>query len=136
MIASAMIDRQKLLAIGGFDEHFPYYLDEADVCLRLARAGYETVYLPDAPVRHYPAMSPIGPPFIRNRRLIARSDTSGRAIVLVPAVFALSSMLGPGLAGQLAAGGQFGGLLLLALGSTLAPVLFYSLRPVALAAAR
>ncbi|MCC6988733.1 MAG: glycosyltransferase, partial [Acidobacteria bacterium] len=67
--------RAALVAIGGFDEHFPYYLDEADVCLRLARAGYETVYLPDAPVRHYPAMSPIGPPFIRNRRLIARSDT-------------------------------------------------------------
>ncbi len=67
--------RSALVAIGGFDEHFPYYLDEADVCLRLAAAGYETVYLPDAPVRHYPAMSPIGPPFIRNRRLIARSDT-------------------------------------------------------------
>jgi glycosyltransferase involved in cell wall biosynthesis/GT2 family glycosyltransferase len=67
--------RSALVAIGGFDERFPYYLDEADVCLRLARAGYETVYLPAAPVRHYPAMSPIGPPFIRNRRLIARSDT-------------------------------------------------------------
>lgn len=67
--------RTALVAIGGFDEHFPYYLDEADVCLRLARAGYETVYLAGAPVRHYPAMSPIGPPFIRNRRLIARSDT-------------------------------------------------------------
>ena len=67
--------RSALVAIGGFDEHFPYYLDEADVCWRLQRAGYETVYVPDAPVRHYPAMSPIGPPFIRNRRLIARSDT-------------------------------------------------------------
>ncbi len=67
--------RSALVAIGGFDEHFPYYLDEADVCWRLQRAGYETVYLPETPVRHYPAMSPIGPPFIRNRRLIARSDT-------------------------------------------------------------
>lgn len=67
--------RSALIAIGGFDEHFAYYLDEADVCLRLKRAGYETLYVPEAPVRHYPAMSPIGPPFIRNRRLIARSDT-------------------------------------------------------------
>ncbi len=67
--------RAALVAIGGFDEHFPYYLDETDVCLRLQRAGYRTVYLPDAPVRHYPAMSPLGPPFIRNRRVIARSDT-------------------------------------------------------------
>ena len=35
---------------------------------------------------------------------IARSDPSGRAVMLVPAVFALSSMAGPGLAGQIAAG--------------------------------
>lgn len=67
--------RRALVEIGGFDEHFPYYLDEADVCLRLVRAGYTVAYLPDAPVRHYPAPSPLGPPFIRNRRLIARSDT-------------------------------------------------------------
>lgn len=67
--------RSALVAIGGFDEHFPYYLDEADVCLRLTRAGYAVAYVPEAPVRHYPAPSPLGPPFIRNRRLIARSDT-------------------------------------------------------------
>lgn len=67
--------RSALVAIGGFDERFRYYLDEADVCLRLARAGYEVVYLHDAPVRHYPAVSPLGAPFIRDRRLIARSDT-------------------------------------------------------------
>ena len=67
--------RTALVAVGGFDEHFPYYLDEADVCFRLTRAGYDVVYVPEAAVRHYPAPSPIGPPFIRNRRLIARSDT-------------------------------------------------------------
>jgi hypothetical protein len=67
--------RSALLAIGGFDEQLTYYLDEADVCLRLARAGFDVVYLEDAAVRHYPADSPIGPPFIRNRRVIARSDT-------------------------------------------------------------
>jgi predicted MFS family arabinose efflux permease len=32
---------------------------------------------------------------------IARQDPSGRAILLVPAAFALASMVGPGLAGQL-----------------------------------
>lgn len=36
---------------------------------------------------------------------IARSDPSGRAIVLVPAAFALASMVGPGMAGQLVGGG-------------------------------
>lgn len=53
---------------------------------------------------------------------IARSDPSGRAVTLVPAVFALSSMAGPGLAGQIAGGGSFGGLLAFALASTLVPV--------------
>jgi glycogen(starch) synthase len=67
--------RSALLEIGGFDEQFAYYLDESDVCLRLARAGYSAVYDDAATVRHYPAPSPLGPPFIRNRRIIARSDT-------------------------------------------------------------
>lgn len=66
--------RTSLVEVGGFDENFPYYLDEADVCLRLVRAGYEVVHVEDAAVRHYPAASPLGEPFIRNRRLIARSD--------------------------------------------------------------
>jgi predicted MFS family arabinose efflux permease len=66
---------------------------------------------------------------------IARTDSSGRVIVLVPAVFACSSMVGPGLAGQLASGGGFGGLLLLALASTLVPLLFHGLRRAAPAAA-
>lgn len=59
---------------------------------------------------------------------IARSDPSGRAVMLVPAVFALSSMAGPGLAGQIAAGGSFGGLLAFALASTLVPAALQLLR--------
>lgn len=56
---------------------------------------------------------------------IARSDPSGRAVMLVPAVFALSSMAGPGLAGQIVAEGSFTGLLAFALASTLVPALLY-----------
>jgi glycogen(starch) synthase len=67
--------RSALQEIGGFDEHFIYYLDESDVCLRLARQGYEIIYLDGCPVRHYPAQSPHGAPFLRNRRLVTRSDT-------------------------------------------------------------
>ena len=54
---------------------------------------------------------------------IARSDASGRAIMLVPAVFALSSMAGPGLAGQIVADGNYLGLMGFALVSTLLPAL-------------
>ena len=60
---------------------------------------------------------------------IARSDPSGRAVTLVPGVFALSSMAGPGLAGQIVADGSFGGLLAFALASTIVPVLACLLRP-------
>ena len=45
---------------------------------------------------------------------IARSDPSGRAVVLVPAVFAGASMVGPAVAGQLVVGGGYGGVLMLA----------------------
>jgi predicted MFS family arabinose efflux permease len=59
---------------------------------------------------------------------IARSDASGRAVVLVPAAFALASMAGPALAGFAAADGRFGLLLGFALLSSLVPVLFDGLR--------
>ena len=57
---------------------------------------------------------------------IARSDASGRAVVLIPGVFALASMAGPGLAGLLLDGTQFGALLAFALVSSLFPFLLSS----------
>lgn len=45
--------RRSLVAIGGFDEFFTYYLDETDVCWRMAGAGYTVEYVPDNQVRHY-----------------------------------------------------------------------------------
>lgn len=44
--------RDDLLAIGGFDEGFTFYLDEADVNLRLAAQGGLTALVPDAVVHH------------------------------------------------------------------------------------
>ncbi|RJG18997.1 MFS transporter [Massilia cavernae] len=54
---------------------------------------------------------------------IAHTDRSGRAIVLVPAAFALGSMVGPGLAGYLLADAGIAAVLGLAFASSLAPVL-------------
>lgn len=54
---------------------------------------------------------------------IARLDPSGRAIVLVPAAFALSSMVGPGVAGQVYAPGQPMPLLGMALLCAVVPLL-------------
>lgn len=55
--------------------------------------------------------------------MIARHDPSGRAVLLVPAAFALGSMAGPGLAGQLVGTGNYGWVLGLALLSSTVPAL-------------
>ena len=44
--------RDALIAIGGFDHAFRFYLDETDVNMRLARAGYATALVPLAQVHH------------------------------------------------------------------------------------
>ena len=69
--------RSALVEIGGFDEFFTYYLDETDVCVRLARAGFSTVYLDDNAVHHYPAASFVRGTSLasRNWHVITRSDT-------------------------------------------------------------
>jgi len=41
-----------LCAVGGFDEGFYMYSEEVDLCARLARAGWETHWVPDAVVVH------------------------------------------------------------------------------------
>jgi GT2 family glycosyltransferase len=44
--------RDTLLSIGGFDENYRFYLEEADVNLRLAALGGLTAVVPDAVVHH------------------------------------------------------------------------------------
>ncbi len=44
--------RDALLAVGGFDEEFEFYLDETDLCCRLVDAGWLIRQLPDATVHH------------------------------------------------------------------------------------
>ncbi|MEP1942678.1 MAG: glycosyltransferase family 2 protein, partial [Sulfitobacter sp.] len=44
--------RHVLMEIGGFDPAFRFYLDETDVNMRLARAGYHTALVPLAQVHH------------------------------------------------------------------------------------
>ncbi|WP_299026491.1 glycosyltransferase [uncultured Sulfitobacter sp.] len=44
--------RDALVAIGGFDPAFRFYLDETDVNMRLARAGHSTALVPLAQVHH------------------------------------------------------------------------------------
>lgn len=44
--------RSCLIEIGGFDAGFRFFLDETDVCLRLAKAGHAAAFVPAAQVHH------------------------------------------------------------------------------------
>jgi len=50
--ASAMLRRRMLEEVGLFDETFFLYFEETDLCLRAARAGWNTVYVHSSEVLH------------------------------------------------------------------------------------
>ena len=55
---NAIFRRAALREVGGFDEGFRFYLDEADLNLRLSRAGWSTAIVPRAQVYHGFAAGP------------------------------------------------------------------------------
>ncbi|MBW4981175.1 glycosyltransferase family 2 protein [Mameliella sp. CS4] len=55
--ASIMMRQSVLDEIGLFDETFFLYFEETDLCLRAARAGYETHYVRDSEVAHIGSVS-------------------------------------------------------------------------------
>src|SRR3984893_11809891 len=50
--ASMMIRHDVLAAIGGLDENYFLYFEEADFCRRARRAGFPTWYVPESRVMH------------------------------------------------------------------------------------
>lgn len=50
--ACLMVRREVLEAVGGLDESFFIYGEELDWCYRMAEAGWETVFTPEAEVVH------------------------------------------------------------------------------------
>lgn len=51
--ANALIDRKKLIELGGFNELFsPYYREDLDLGITAWRAGYKVYYEPNAVCRH------------------------------------------------------------------------------------
>ena len=44
--------KKDLIALGGFDEQFEYFLDETDLTKRLADKGFHSAFVPDARVHH------------------------------------------------------------------------------------
>ena len=68
--ACLLVRREALDAVGLFDEGFHYWFEDADLCLRLKKAGWKIVYLAEAQVTHYGSASLGGIPEPR-RALIA-----------------------------------------------------------------
>lgn len=69
------IRKKELLEIGGFDEYYKYYLDEADVFCRLFKKGYATLNLRDNSERHFR-----GPSNIRGNGFDLKWSTFARSI--------------------------------------------------------
>ncbi|MCC7178072.1 MAG: glycosyltransferase family 2 protein [Acidobacteria bacterium] len=60
--AFVLIRREAFDAVGGFDEAFFLYWEDADFCRRAADAGWQTLYAPVAEVVHYTARASLHAP--------------------------------------------------------------------------
>ncbi|MEX2262552.1 MAG: glycosyltransferase family 2 protein [Bryobacteraceae bacterium] len=69
---AAMYRREMLESIGGFDEDFFAYADDAELGLRARIAGWRCIYVPDACVCHHRG-STLGVDSVRRLRLIERN---------------------------------------------------------------
>jgi GT2 family glycosyltransferase len=55
--AAMVLDRYKVLKIGGFDEDFIAWNEEADLCWRVWLSGYKVAYVPASLVYHFGSFS-------------------------------------------------------------------------------
>ncbi len=51
--ASFLMTRELALELGPFDTRYPFYFEDADLCLRLHRKGFTTDYCPQAELCHF-----------------------------------------------------------------------------------
>jgi N-acetylglucosaminyl-diphospho-decaprenol L-rhamnosyltransferase len=65
--AAMLVRRDRLLALGGFDETFFLEFEEIDLCWRAWLRGWETAYVPEARVRH--RVGEVTSAHVRGRRL-------------------------------------------------------------------
>lgn len=87
--ASLLLDAAAIAEIGGFDEDFFMYWEDADLNLRLREAGYSVVCAPDARVMHEAGSSSNSIPvqrylwhFASQRRFLQKHHGSPRMVVL------------------------------------------------------
>lgn len=62
-----MVRREVYQQVGGFDDGFFLYVEDADLCQRIIQAGWRAVFLPDAVATHYGGTTTGRYPLIRVR---------------------------------------------------------------------
>lgn len=62
--AFMMIRREAYEALGGMDENFFLHLDDADICMRVWKAGGQVVFCGDIPVLHHRSSSDVSQTFV------------------------------------------------------------------------
>jgi GT2 family glycosyltransferase len=93
-----MIRLSAFKAVGGMDERFFMYWEDADLCSRLRAKGWTTVYLPTASVVHLTSRSSAQAPirslvaFHRSAYLYFRKNGPRRWQMFAPIVFGLLSL--------------------------------------------
>ena len=97
--ACCLISVRALRELGGFDEDFFAYVEDADLSLRMNKAGYQMYYQPEARVLHRspPPGTPPSPFQIRQRdlnrrRIMSKHATLGQRLLFL-ARFAITRVL-------------------------------------------
>lgn len=91
--ACMMIRRSAFEQIGGMDEDFFLYWEDADFCRRLANAGWRVMYLPTVATEHIGGRSsmhaadPSLVAFHRSAYRLFRKHAAGATLLLAPLVF-------------------------------------------------
>ncbi len=90
--ACFLVRRSAFEAVGGFDEAYFMYAEDADLCWRLARAGWAATYTPTAEVLHVQGVSTDHHPYrmiVEHHRSLLRfawRSTEGWRRLLLPLV--------------------------------------------------
>lgn len=76
--ACLMIPRGVFLGVGGFDERYPFGLEDVDLCLRLGRDGGEIVCSQDTESLHFESLTPGRVELDRPSRALFMKEWRGR----------------------------------------------------------
>lgn len=98
-----LLRRSAFDAVGGFDERYFMYFEDVDLCDRLGRAGYPSVYVPSAKVLHVGGHSTTKDPAAAARMAKAHHRSAYRYLAdrhRGPAWAPVRGAVGAGLAGR------------------------------------